>query len=262
MEQQPTMTAFSWTCLVAAFFLTAAISVVTGGTSLITVPVMMQLGIEPHIAVATNMLALIFLSFGGTLPFLKDPDISPKRLPTLITFTMAGSLLGALLLLAIPSRAMPLVIATAMILIVVFSLFKRNAGLSASSDPPSGALEAAGYAATFLLGVYGGFFSGGYVALLTAAYIAFFGMTFLEAVAVTKVLNVFSSLIATVVFAWQGIIDWKLGLVLSVVSFGGAVLGAAMARRLSNLWLRRVFLTAVVVMAVKTLAIDVPWGRF
>ena len=45
--------------LVAVFFLTSVISVVTGSTSLITVPVMIAFGVEPHVAVATNMLALI-----------------------------------------------------------------------------------------------------------------------------------------------------------------------------------------------------------
>ena len=54
--------------LMVAFFLTAVISVVTGGTSLVTVPVMMHCGVEPHVAVATNMLALVFLSLGGRSP--------------------------------------------------------------------------------------------------------------------------------------------------------------------------------------------------
>lgn len=42
--------------LMIVYFLTAVISVVTGGTSLITVPVMMQCGVEPHVAVATGRL--------------------------------------------------------------------------------------------------------------------------------------------------------------------------------------------------------------
>jgi uncharacterized membrane protein YfcA len=46
--------------LVAIFFLTSVISVVTGSTSLITVPIMIALGIEANFAVATNMLALTF----------------------------------------------------------------------------------------------------------------------------------------------------------------------------------------------------------
>jgi len=36
--------------LVAVFFLTGIVSVVTGSASLITVPVMIQFGIEPHVA--------------------------------------------------------------------------------------------------------------------------------------------------------------------------------------------------------------------
>jgi uncharacterized membrane protein YfcA len=56
--------------LIAVFFFTSVVSVVTGSTSLITVPVMIALGIEAHIAVATNMLALIFMSAGGSLPFV------------------------------------------------------------------------------------------------------------------------------------------------------------------------------------------------
>jgi hypothetical protein len=57
--------------LVAIFFLTSLISVVTGSTSLITVPVMIEFGIDPHVAVATNMMALIFMSLGGSLPLLR-----------------------------------------------------------------------------------------------------------------------------------------------------------------------------------------------
>jgi uncharacterized membrane protein YfcA len=41
--------------LAAVFFLTSIVSVVTGATSLVTVPVMIALGLEPHIAVATSM---------------------------------------------------------------------------------------------------------------------------------------------------------------------------------------------------------------
>ena len=208
------MTALSLICLIAVFVFTAFISVVTGGTSLITVPVMMQLGINPHIAVATNMLTLIFLSLGGTVPFLKGRLIPRERLPALIGLTLIGSILGALLLLVVPAKAMPLVVAVAMIVVAVFSLTKSNAGVSPVGSHPAGIQRLAGYVLTFMLGVYGGFFSGGYVALLTAAFVAFFGMTFIEAVAVTKVLNLFSSLVATAVFAVRGLIDWRLGLIL------------------------------------------------
>jgi uncharacterized protein len=253
------MTALGFVSLIGVFIFTAFISVVTGGTSLITVPVMMQLGINPHVAVATNMLTLIFLSLGGTVPFLKGQLIPRKRLPALIGLTMIGSVLGALLLLAVPAKAMPFVVALAMIAVAVFSLTKGNAGVSPVAGKPARISEVAGYGLTVILGVYGGFFSGGYVALLTAALVACFRVTFLESVAVTKVLNLFSSLVATAVFAVRGLIDWKLGLILGAASFAGATAGAALARKLSNHTLRRVFLVAVLVLAAKTLLYDVNW---
>ncbi len=246
-------------CLIAVFIFTSLISVVTGGTSLITVPVMMQLGINPHVAVATNMFTLVFLSLGGTVPFLKGQLIPRKRLPALVGLTLVGSILGALLLPIVPAKAMPLVVSVAMVVVAVFSLTKSNAGLLAIADNPSTASELAGYVLTFVLGIYGGFFSGGYVALLTAAVVAFFGMTFIEAVAVTKVLNVYSSLVATIVFAVQGLIDWRLGLILSLASFPAAALGAVLARNVSNTLLRRVILITVIALAAKTLVSDLKW---
>jgi uncharacterized protein len=253
------MTAFSLACLIAVFVFTAFISVVTGGTSLITVPVMMQVGISPHGAIATNMLTLVFLSLGGTIPFLKGQIIPRERLPVLIGLTLVGSLIGSLVLLLASARTIPIITASAMFLVAAFSLTKNNAGVSVIVVEPGRISEMAGYLLTFVLGIYGGFFSGGYVALLTAVFVAFLGMTFLEAVAVTKVLNLFSSLIATTVFAVRGLIEWRLGLPLGVASFAAAAIGAAVARNLGNYILRRIFLVAVIALAAKTLAYDIQW---
>jgi uncharacterized membrane protein YfcA len=99
-------------------------------------------------------------------------------------------------------------------------------------------VEFLGYAATFLLGIYGGFFSGGYVTILTAAFVACLGMTYVQAVANTKLINVFSSLVATLIFMWRGIVDYRLGLILAVVMFACAIIGARVALKLDNLWLR------------------------
>ena len=45
-------------------------------------------------AVATKMVALVFLSLGGALPFLKSNRLPQKPLRLLIILTVAGSLLG------------------------------------------------------------------------------------------------------------------------------------------------------------------------
>ncbi|MEH2087883.1 sulfite exporter TauE/SafE family protein [Nostoc sp.] len=239
--------------LIAIFFLTSVISVITGSTSLITVPVMLQLSIEPRIALATNMLALTFMSVGGTLPFIGKKAIDRSRLPIMILLTLLGSIIGALLVLVVPAKSMPLIISILMIVVTVFSITNRNAGIVSRIGKPSPVAEIGGYMATFVLGVYGGFFSGGYVTMLTAAYVSLFRMTFVQAIANTKFINIFSSLIATIIFFTQGIVDYQLGIILSITMFIGGVVGSRVALKLSNIWLRRIFLTTVIALALKTL---------
>jgi uncharacterized membrane protein YfcA len=251
------MSIAEWVALLSLFFVTSVVGVVTGSNSLITVPVMFQFGIEPRVAVATNMFGLTFMSVGGALPFVGKNAIDRKRLPKLVALTLAGSTLGALLILIIPSRTLPLIVSLSMLGVALFSTLKKGAGVRRGE--PSCRETFTAYLLTFALGVYGGFFSGGYVTMLTAVYVAFFGMTFIEAVSITKVINIFSSLIATLIFMWRDLIDYKLGVALAFVMFAGAFVGGRLALRMNNLLLRRIFLTTVVALALKILLYDFLW---
>jgi hypothetical protein len=249
--------------LVVLFFLTSVVGVVTGSNSLITVPAMFQFGIDPRIAVATNMFGLTFMAVGGTLPFLGKGTIDRKRLPALIVVTLLGSVTGALLLLVIPIRALPLIISASMIAVALFTIMKRNAGVIAAPEPVSRSVEIVAYGLTFALGVYGGFFSGGYVTMLTAMFVGLFRMTFVEAVSTTKLINIFSSLVATIVFISRGLVDYKLGILFGLAMFAGAFVGARVSLRLNNIWIRRVFLGTVLLFAIKILLYDFFWkGMF
>lgn len=147
------MTATKLLFLITILFLTSVISVITGSTSLITVLIMLQLSIEPRIALATNMLALTFMSVGGTLPFIGKKAIDRSRLPIMIFLTLLGSIIGALLVLVVSSKSMPLIISILMILVAVFSIINRNAGIVSRIGKQSPIAEIGGYLATFVLGV-------------------------------------------------------------------------------------------------------------
>ncbi len=109
------------------------------------------------------------------------------------------------------------------------------------------------YILVFFLGIYGGLYSGGYVTILTVVLVAFFGMSFTEAVGSTKLINIFSSSIATIIFMWQGLVDYKLGVILAVTMFIGGYAGAHYAAKMNDLWLKRIFLATVFLLAIKTL---------
>ena len=115
-----------------------------------------------------------------------------------------------------------------MITVAIFTLWRRESkGVDKPAAVPSKAIV---YPLAFILAIYGGLYSGGYVTILTAMLVAFYAMPFAEAVGATKLINVFSSLIATLIFIWQGLVDYKLGLILGVTMFAGAYVGAHYAR--------------------------------
>lgn len=238
--------------LAVIYLLTSAVGVVTGSNSLIAVPAMFQFGVPARVAVATNMFALVFMSVGGTIPFLRNRTIDVKRISPLLVITLASSALGALLVGYITDQGLKLIVSAAMIAVSIFILVKRDSGVEEQAAVSDRSL-AVSFILTFILGVYGGLFSGGYVTILTAVLVAFFGMTMSQSVAATKLINVVSSTIATAVFMWQGLVDYKLGIILGVTMFVGAYVGAHYATKLSDVWLKRIFLITVLLLAIKTL---------
>lgn len=246
------MALYALMIMIAVFFLTSVIGVVTGSNSLIAVPAMFQLGIDPKVAVATNMFGLVFMSIGGTIPFVRQRKIDYGKVTPFIIITLIASALGALLVGILSSNALKLIVSAAMIFVALFSLLRKNAGVADDLQPASYAVPLT-YVLVFILGVYGGLFSGGYVTILTAVCVGIYGMKYGEAVASTKLINVFSSSIATVVFMWQGLVDYRLGVLIGAAMFAGAYIGAHYATKLNDVWLRRIFLTTVLLLAAKTL---------
>ena len=216
-------------CLV--YFATSVVSVVTGATSLIIVPVLLSFGVEPRTALATNMLALVWLSARATEIFFRGGEIERRHLPSLLALAFIGSVVGALVVFAIPPNLIRAVVAVAMLTVGFAVLYPLSEDYPPWVETPA---RATSYAVTFLLAIYGGFFSGEYVTMLTAAWVFLLHVPFKHAVATTKLANLVSSLAAVAVFAARGTIDWRLGALLSVSAFLGAMLGARWTLRLNE----------------------------
>jgi uncharacterized membrane protein YfcA len=192
------------------------------------------------------------MSIGASIPFLRRGAVDLKQISPLIFLTVPSSASGALFAGSITSGSLKLIVSAAMICVALFTLIRRDPG---AERPRAVSRTAFGltFVLSFLMGIYGGIYSGGYVTILTTILVAFFGMTFSNAVASTKVINIFSSATATAVFIWEGLVDFRLGIALAVTSFVGAYIGADYATKLNDVWLKRIFLAAVFLLAIKTL---------
>ena len=203
------------------------------------------------------MASLTLMSVGGVIPFLKGPELDRAKAPKLIVLTLLGSVIGAMLVFEVPAAWLPRIIPFAMLFMLAFLLMnpRMGSGITPHTEAAvtSGRRIRAGYFAMFLLAIYGGFFSGGYVTLLIAACVFFFRYSFLRAIVMARLMNVGSSLIATSIFAWHGAIDWKLAGITGAAAFAGGIAGAGLAGRISERLLRFVFMGAVAVLALTSL---------
>lgn len=93
-----------------------------------------------------------------------------------------------MLLILASARTTSLIVPFAMIGMAIFSMFWRRTQTEKSERNISRSHKHVGYVLTFTLGIYGGFFSGGYVTLLRAVFVIAFGCSLREAIAMTKIL--------------------------------------------------------------------------
>jgi uncharacterized membrane protein YfcA len=245
----------------AVAFIAAGIGVVTGGNSLITVPVMLSVGMAPREAIATNMFAVTFLALSGGIRFARAKPNAIRwdiTLP-LSVVTLATSWFGARLVTQLSEATVRIVIAASLVAMLAILIVRPRFG-EAAARAVSRPRFVLGITVGAALGIYGGLFSGGYTTLLTFTCVGILGASLVESVGLTKFVNFASSAIASVEFARQGLIDYRVALPMAGAMTVGAWIGAKVAIERGYSWVRAVFLVTIVGLAAK-LVIDLVLSR-
>jgi len=239
--------------LTVLMFVTGAVGAITGGNSLINVPLMIAVGMAPRQAVATNMFAVTFMTISATARFARAGVLRWELLAPLGVITLLTSALGALIAVKLPETTVKIIVGISMAVLVIFIALQRKT----APPPPSPRRRLAGYVGATLLGIYGGFFSGGYTTLMTVLCTVCFSLTMMESVAVTKPVNLVSCAAASVVFFAGGLIDLRVGLPLAVGNLAGGWVGAHGALKGGDRFVRLLFLLTVAGLAIKLVVWDV-----
>jgi uncharacterized membrane protein YfcA len=239
-------------------FAVSIFSVTVGGTSLITVPLLIWLGVDPRTAVATNRFGILFLSSSGALTFARGMKIPRPRLVMIHAIpVVAGSTLGAAFIMSTPEKLIKIVIAVATIAISLLLVFKREVGITAFKGSISSKQLAASLIGIFPLAVYGGFFGGGFATLITYLFVFVLGFSFLEGAAATRLVSIFLTAAASIYLAYRGAIDFPLGLALAAGYVLGARLGARMAMKRGSRWVKALFIIAAIALSARLLGIEI-----
>ncbi len=217
----------------AALFLAgavaSAVNAIAGGGSLVSFPALIGLGMPELPANATNSVALWPGSMASAIGFLGLFDRVKGHLKTLIAPTIAGSVLGAWLLVTTPGAVFRLLVPWLVLGAVLLLLAQPWIRAKATAGSRRGTVWG-GAVLQFFVSVYGGYFGAG-MGIMMLAVIGLIGDHDLhEMNALKNWLAVIINVAASSMFIVQGLVVWGPCLAL----LAGAVLGGYASARLSQ----------------------------
>ncbi|MDQ3628632.1 MAG: sulfite exporter TauE/SafE family protein [Actinomycetota bacterium] len=266
----------SWldACLIALAGMAAgSINVIVGSGTLITFPTLLALGYPPVTANVSNTVGLVPGSLAGVVGYRRELRGQRSRLLRLGSASLLGGVLGAVLLLRLPSSAfdavVPVLIGLGVVLVAVQPrvsqwLKDRAAGkaLAAAGGDEDAVVQVARaphgslvvWVLVLLTGVYGGYFGAAQGVLLLAVMGIGIGDGLQRLNAVKNVLAMLVNLVAGVIFVVVADVRWDVvGLIALGATLGGLI-GARIGRALPPI-VFRVFVVLVGVVAIVALLV-------
>ncbi len=222
--------------LLLAGLLAGAQNALAGGGSFITLGTLIFAGLDPRAANITSTIALfpgqVATGYAGRGLASGAEHLS---FTALFVISLAGGVLGALLLLATP----PSFFAGLVPWLVLFATGVFAWGSFVRQTPkdglPIGPRAAA--LAQLLIAIYGGYFGGG-IGFLMLAALTLAGLPVRRAAATKNVLAAAMNASAFAIFLFSRDVHWVQAAVLGAGAIGGGVIGAVLLTRVNDRWLR------------------------
>lgn len=238
-----------------------AINSLAGGGTLVSFPALLWLGRAPIVANATNTVALCPGALAAMFAFRNDLAPIRRWMLLIVPPSLAGGLLGALLLLRTPERVfaalVPWLILFATVLFAaqgpLVAAVRRFRPASADAAPRGEPRDEAWpwiVAFEFVVAIYGGYFGAG-IGIMTLAVLGLVGFTDIHhMVGLRNFAALCINGIASVYFVSHGAVVWPDALVMIVGQVVGGYSGARIAQRLGRTFMRRAVVVIGIVMAL------------
>lgn len=219
------------------------IDAIAGGGGLISLPVLLSIGMPPHVAFGTNKLQGMVGTFVATLKYYRHGYIKPDKVYSGILFGLVGGIAGSIAAQVVSSEVLRKLIPILLFIIFIYTLCSPRLGQHDKKPK----MKELWFYLIFgtALAFYDGFLGPGTGSFWVFALTFFLGHNLIKATAYTKVFNLNSSFIAMICFAIGGNIDYRLGLTMAAGQLIGGRLGAHLAITKGAKLIRPIFLSVV-----------------
>lgn len=237
--------------ILATTFIATFLSAISGGgASIINLPVFLALGMSFPLATAVQKVSSAFWVLPAAYNYLHDRKIDWKFLATFTLVGLVGVYLGVLVVLALPKRTLELIVGVLILLLVAYTYFKKDLGLT-SGKTYSVFRQALAYPGALLMGFYESIFGAGNGMLF--AIIGFFtrGFDFVYALGYYFASAFLWCVFAAALLIQKGYLDIPVMAASVVGSVAGAYLGSKLGKYKGNAFIKLVFLVVGSVLGLK-----------
>lgn len=237
--------------LVGVGFGAGFINTLAGSGSLITLPMLMFLGLEPGVANGTNRLGVLLQSLVAVGSFKQQKVFTFKESYRLTIPAVIGSVVGALLAVEMDRETLRTAIGLLLVFMFILLIFKPKQWITGNAEARKSQSAWIQYVIFFFIGIYGGFIQAGVGLFLLAGLVMGAGLDLVKANAVKVFIVLLYTPFALVVFFMNSQIDWSWGLILAVGNMGGAWFAARFAAKKGAAAVRIILLIVILLSALE-----------
>lgn len=223
------------------------INTVVGSGSLITFPALLAFGYSPLTANMTNNVGVLPGAITGAFAYRSELKTQWSHVRQLVSLSLVGGLVGALLLLRLPAAAfdqiVPVLVLLAIILVILQPWLKQRVARREARPRRNAVIRDGGI---FLIGVYGGYFGAAQGILLMSILGAVIDESIQKLNSIKMMLGLSANTAAAIVFIFRGGINWTAAGVIAAGALIGGYLGASIGRRLPE----RVYRAVIVIVGL------------
>lgn len=209
--------------------LAGTVDAIVGGGGLITLPILLSIGMPPHLALGTNKLQSSVGTFIAARRYYKLGLISVKSAYIGIIFGLIGAVSGSLLSQVMDGSQLKKIVPVVLIAILIYTIYSPTLGHEDIHPRMNKKIFYTLFG--FVLGFYDGFMGPGTGTLWFFALTFFLGFNMVKATAYTKLFNLNSNVIALICFAIGSNIDYRTALIMAAGQIVGSRLGVSLVIR-------------------------------
>jgi uncharacterized membrane protein YfcA len=244
--------------LIAAALAGGLANALAGGGTFLVFPALILTGVDPVAANATAAGCFLPGAAASAWVYSKDSPYAARLVRWLLLVSVLGGISGSVLLLLTPSARFARLVPYLMLSAALVFTFSERIQRLASARPAGHTLWTPLLVFQYLISVYGGYFGAGMGVLMIVLFLMTANLDVQRSAALRFYCGLGINTLAVAVFAWRGLILWKLSVPMAAAAVAGGYWGAHAVRRMSRTAARRAVLVYAWIVTLWLFARDAP----